>query len=142
MQRLLLFLLLGAALIAAGLWGIDQYNNSGFDQEAAYGYIHKLSDDTDSLYENGILPVMNELDAAQKTVIEQLSRDLLAFAWTDAAKEDRAEAVNTYLTNAQDPEREAMELLSVTYSVAGPKVSSKENERKTGSANEKSLPLK
>ena len=35
---LLVFLLLGAALIAAGLWGIDQYNNSGFDQEAAYGY--------------------------------------------------------------------------------------------------------
>ena len=40
---LILFLLLGAALIAAGIWGINQYNESGFDQEAAYSYIHQLT---------------------------------------------------------------------------------------------------
>ena len=125
---LAVFLLLGVALIAAGLWGINLYNESGFDQEAAYGYIHKLSGEVDSLYEKGVAPVLEGLDANQKTAIDQLTRDLLTASWTEAAKEDRAEAVNTYLSAASDPEREAMELLSVTYSVAGPKVSSKEKK--------------
>ena len=125
---LFLFLLLGAALIAAGLWGIEQYNESGFDQEAAYGYIHKLSGEVDSLYEKGVAPVVAGLDADVKSAIEQTSRELLVSAWTEAAKEDRAEAVETYLAGAADPERETMELLSLTYSVAGPKVSSKEKK--------------
>ncbi len=125
---LLVFLLLGAALIAAGLWGIQAYNQSGFDQEAAFGYIHKLSPEVDSLYEKSILPVLNQLDADQKTVIEQRSRELLVSAWSDAAKEDRAAAAETYLSAAADPAREQMELLSITYSVAGPKVSSKEKK--------------
>ena len=125
---LLIVLLLGAALIAAGLWGIEQYNESGFDQEAAYGYIHKLSAEVDGLYEKGILPVMNGMEADVKTAIEQRSRELLASAWTEAAKEDRAGAVDTYLSEVSDPAREQMELLSVTYAVAGPKVSSKEKK--------------
>ena len=125
---LLVFLLLGAALIAAGLWGIEAYNQSGFDQEAAFGYIHKLSPEVDKLYENGIQPVMDGLSADMKTAIEQRSRELLVSAWTDAAKEDRAAAADTYLKDAADPEREQMELLSITYSVAGPKVSSKEKK--------------
>ena len=125
---LLIFLLLGAAMVAAGWWGINLYNESGFDQEAAYGYIHKLSGEVDSLYENGILPVVNGLDGQLKTAIELRSRELLVSAWTDAAKEDRTAAVDTYLSKAADPAREQMELLSVTYSVAGPKVSSKEKK--------------
>ena len=125
---LLVFLLLGAALICAGLWGIDSYEQSGFDQEAAFGYIHKLSPEVDQLYETGILPVMDGLEADVKTAIEQRSRELLISAWTDAAKEDRTAAAETYLNNSADPERETMELLSVTYSVAGPKVSSKEKK--------------
>ena len=125
---LLIFLLLGIAMVAAGWWGIEQYNQSGFDQEAAYGYIHKLSAEVDGLYEKSILPVMNELDAQTKTAIEQRSRELLVSAWTEAAKEDRSSAVDTYLTGAADPAREQMELLSLSYSLAGPKVSSKEKK--------------
>ncbi len=125
---LLVFLLLGIALIAAGLWGIDAYNESGFDQEAAFGYIHKLSPEVDALYEKGIQPVIDGLNADMKTAIEQRSRELLVSAWTDAAKEDRTAAADTYLQNAAAPERETMELLSLTYSVAGPKVSSKEKK--------------
>lgn len=125
---LLIFLLLGAALIAAGLWGIETYNESGFDQEAAFGYIHKLAPEADNLYETSIQPVVNGLNAELKTAIEQRSRELLADAWSSAAKEDRTAAVDTYLQSAADPAREQMELLAVTYSVAGPKVSSKEKK--------------
>ena len=46
---LLILFLLGAALIAGGLWGSREYQNSGFDQENAYHYIHELSGKVDSL---------------------------------------------------------------------------------------------
>ena len=44
---LLILFLLGAALIAGGLWGSREYQNSGFDQENAYHYIHELSGKVD-----------------------------------------------------------------------------------------------
>ena len=125
---LLIFLVLGALLVVSGVWGINQYNASGFDQEAGYTYIHQLSPQVDKLYENGILPQMNALEATEKIAIEQRSRELLAAAWTDAAKEDRSALVDTYISSADDAQEAQMKLLSVTYSVAGPKVSSKEKK--------------
>lgn len=125
---LALFLLLGIALIVGGLWGINQYNTSGFDQEAAYTYIHQLTPQVEKLYETGILPQFGALNAAERTAIEQRSRELLADAWTDAAKEDRSALVDTYIQNADNAEEAQMKLLSLSYSVAGPKVSSKEKK--------------
>ena len=125
---LLIFLLLSFSLIAAGLWGIDQYNGSGFDQEAAYGHIYQLTPEVDSLYETSIAPVLEGLDAQTQTTIKQTSRQLLESAWTEAAKEDRAAKVDALLSAASDPDREQMELLSLTYSLSGPKVSSKEKK--------------
>lgn len=125
---LLIFLLLGAALIAAGAWGINQYNTSGFDQEAAYGYIYQLAPKLDELYENGVLPELNKLDAAQRTAIEQRTRELLVSNWTDAAKEDRSALVETYLEDADDAAAAQMKLLAISYAMDGPKVSSKEKK--------------
>ncbi len=125
---LVVFLLLGIALIAAGLWGVNTYNASGFDQEAAFGYIQKLSPQLDSLYETGIQPMLDVLHAPEKAAVEQQSRALLQDAWTSAAKEDRAGKLATYLEDSADPQRDTMELLAATYSVAGPKVSSKEKK--------------
>ena len=125
---LLVFLLLGAALIAAGLWGIGQFDQSGFDQEAAYGYIYKLSSSVDGLYEEGIQPVFDGMDPQMKADIEQLSRELLIINWNEGAGEDCTAAVDAYLHEASDPSREQMELLAVAYAVDGPKVSSKEKK--------------
>ena len=87
-------------IIAAGLWGIDQFDQSGFDQEAAYGYSYSLSSALDSMYEKGIQPVMEGLDTQLKTDIEQHSRELLVWSWTDASGEDCTAAVDTYLLNS------------------------------------------
>ena len=125
---LFVFLLLGAALIAAGLWGIDQFDQSGFDQEAAYGHIYKLSSALDSLYEKDIQPVFDGVDAQIKSDIEQLSHELLVSNWTENADGDAVAAVDSYLQDASDPVREQMELLAITYAVDGPKVSSKEKK--------------
>ena len=125
---LFVFLLLGAALIAAGLWGIDQFNQSGFDQEAAYGYSYRLSSALDAMYEKGIQPVLHGMDDKTKTDIEQRSRELLIYSWTDAVGEDCTATVDTYLQDSDDPAREQMELLAISYALDGPKVSSKEKK--------------
>ena len=128
MIGLVLFFLLGAALAAAGLWGIGQYEASGFDQEAGYTFVQQLTPAVDQLYKTGIHPQLNALDAAQKTAIEQRSRELLAAAWSEAAKEDRTALVDTYMQQAANAEEAQMKLLALSYSVAGPKVSSKEKK--------------
>ena len=125
---LLLVLLLGAALIVSGVMGINQYNESGFDQEAGYTYVYQLTPELDKLYETGILPQLNALDADMRTAIGQRTRELLATAWTEAAKEDRSALVDTYISGAANAEEAQMKLLAMTYSVAGPKVSSKEKK--------------
>ena len=111
---LLVFLLLGAALIAAGLWGIDQFNQSGFDQEVAYGYSYRLSSALDAMYEKGIQPVLHGMDDKTKTDIEQRSRELLIYSWTEAVGEDCTATVDTYLQDSDDPAREQMELLAIS----------------------------
>ncbi len=121
-------LILGAALVVGGVWGIDQFQSSGFDQEAAYSFIHQLSPEVDRLYTNSIQPQFDQLDAAQRSVVEQRSRELLADSWTQAAKEDRTALVDLYLNDAADVTQEQMKLLAVTYSLNGPKVSSKEKK--------------
>lgn len=125
---LLVFLLLGIALIVAGVWGTNQYNTSGFDQEAGYSYIHQLTSELEKLYEKGIQPELAELSADQRTAIEQRAHELLVANWTEAAKEDRTALVDTYLEDADDVEKTQMKLLAMSYSVAGPKVSSKEKK--------------
>lgn len=128
---LLFFLLLGVALIVAGVWGMDQYNTSGFDQEAGYSYIHQLTPELEKLYEKGIQPELAQLTADQRTAIEQRAHELLVANWTEAAKEDRTALVETYLADADDVEKTQMKLLAMSYSVAGPKVSSKEKKALT-----------
>ncbi len=125
---LLVFLLLGAALIAAGMWGMEHYSASGFDQEAGYSYVHQLAPKLDELYEKGIKPQFDALGAEQRTAITQRAHELLAENWTTAAKEDRSALIDTYLAEAKNEEETLMQLISASYSLAGPKVSSKEKK--------------
>ena len=80
------------------------------------------------MYEKGILPVMDGLDDQMKSDIEQRSRELLVYSWTEAAGEDCTAAVDTYLQDSSDLTRDQMELLTISYAVDGPKVSSKEKK--------------
>ena len=125
---LLVFLLLGAALIAGGMWGMEQYNSSGFDQEAGYGYIYQLAPELKDLYKNGIQPEINKLDAAQKNEINQRFGDLLAANWTDLAKEDRTALMNEYLSSSANADETKTKLLAISYALNGPKVSAKEKK--------------
>ncbi len=123
---LLVVFVLGALLVIGGVWGMNQLSASGFDSEDGYHAIHELSPELNALYQNGIQPQVNALDAGSKTAVSQRAKELLADNWSDAAKEDRSALVDAYLEKGE--EGRELKLLAITYAVNGPKISSKEKK--------------
>ena len=135
---LLALFILGCGLIFCGLWGIGQYGASGFDQEAGFDYVHKLSGELDTLYNTNILPSFSALEAEAREALTAKTRELLVKAWTEAAKEDKTAAAEGYLDAyaGEALEKAQMKLLAVTYSVAGPKVTSAQKKQMSAFSDE------
>ena len=127
---LLILFLLGAALILGGFWGIRQYQQSGFDQEVGYRYIQKLSGEVESLYTQSIQPVMAELTDAEREALTLETAVLLKENWTAAVKADQSARADEMLAGLEGDklQQKTMELLSITYSLNGPKVASAEKK--------------
>lgn len=128
---LLILFLLGAALILGGLWGIRQYQKSGFDQEVGYRYIQKLSGEVDRLYTQSIQPVMAKLTDAEREALTLQAAGLLKENWTAAVKADQSARADEMLSGLTGDklQQKTMELLSITYSLNGPKVASAEKKQ-------------
>lgn len=127
---LLILFLLGAALILGGFWGIRQYQQSGFDQEVGYRYIQKLSGEVESLYTQSIQPVMAKLTDAEREALTLQAAGLLKENWTAAVKADQSARADEMLSGLTGDklQQKTMELLSITYSLNGPKVASAEKK--------------
>lgn len=127
---LLILFLLGAALILGGFWGIRQYQQSGFDQEVGYRYIQKLSGEVESLYTQSIQPVMARLTDAERESLTLEAAALLKENWTAAVKSDQSARADEMLSGLTGDklQQKTMELLSITYSLNGPKVASAEKK--------------
>lgn len=127
---LLILFLLGAALILGGFWGIRQYQQSGFDQEVGYRYIQKLSGEVESLYTQSIQPVMARLTDAEREALTLEAAALLKENWTAAVKADQSARADAMLSGLEGDklQQKTMELLSITYSLNGPKVASAEKK--------------
>ena len=127
---LLILFLLGAALILGGFWGIRQYQQSGFDQEVGYRYIQKLSGEVESLYTQSIQPVMARLTDAEREALTLQAAGLLKENWTAAVKADQSARADEMLSGLTGDklQQKTMELLSITYSLNGPKVASAEKK--------------
>lgn len=128
---LLILFLLGAALILGGFWGIRQYQQSGFDQEVGYRYIQKLSGEVESLYTQSIQPVMARLTDAERESLTLEAAALLKENWTAAVKADQSARADEMLSGLTGDklQQKTMELLSITYSLNGPKVASAEKKQ-------------
>lgn len=128
---LLILFLLGAALILGGFWGIRQYQQSGFDQEVGYRYIQKLSGEVESLYTQSIQPVMARLTDAEREALTLEAAALLKENWTAAVKADQSARTDEMLAGLEGDklQQKTMELLSITYSLNGPKVASAEKKQ-------------
>lgn len=127
---LLILFLLGAALILGGFWGIRQFQQSGFDQEVGYRYIQKLSGEVESLYTQSIQPVMAKLTDAEREALTLEAAALLKENWTAAVKADQSARADEMLSGLTGDklQQKTMELLSITYSLNGPKVASAEKK--------------
>lgn len=127
---LLILFLLGAALILGGFWGIRQFQQSGFDQEVGYRYIQKLSGEVESLYTQSIQPVMARLTDAEREALTLEAAALLKENWTAAVKADQSARTDEMLAGLEGDklQQKTMELLSITYSLNGPKVASAEKK--------------
>ena len=127
---LLILFLLGAALILGGFWGIRQYQQSGFDQEVGYRYIQKLSGEVERLYTQSIQPVMARLTDAERESLTLEAAALLKENWTAAVKADQSARTDEMLAGLEGDklQQKTMELLSITYSLNGPKVASAEKK--------------
>ena len=121
---LLACFLLGAALILSGLWGMDRYTSSGFDTEDGFTYVQQLGSAVDGVYKAHVQPLLHKMDDAQKSVLLEKSRALLLLNWQEMAKGSREDAAEAYLSGKDDPLEAQMKLLSLSYAVSGPKVSS------------------
>ena len=128
---LLILFFLGAALILGGFWGIRQYQQSGFDQEVGYRYIQKLSGEVESLYTQSIQPVMARLTDAERESLTLEAAALLKENWTAAVKADQSARTDEMLAGLEGDklQQKTMELLSITYSLNGPKVASAEKKQ-------------
>ena len=128
--KLVLFavVLLGAALIWAGIWGMGELTDSGFDQEGAYGVIYQLAPSLDKVYDKAVLPYLAQMDAPAREQFNAKARELLIYIWSTDTKTDQTELVNSILAAEKDQEAATMKLLAASYSMSGPKVSSKEKK--------------
>ncbi len=125
---LLVVFLLGAALVWAGIWGVDQVEASGFDQESAYGILYELSPEMDKVYEEDILPYLNKLDPQTREAFRARARELLIANWSGETENDCTALVDNILASAADKEATQMKLLAISYAMAGPKVTAKEKK--------------
>ena len=101
------------------------------DQENAYHYIHELSGKVDSLYEKSIQPFTAKLTQAEQDTLTARTIELLKDNWSSAAKADQSARVDAMFAGLSGDklQRKALELLSITYSLNGPKVSSAEKKQ-------------
>ena len=114
-------LLLGAALLAGGLWGSGQHNASSFSQENAYSLIYSLSNEINALWEKGIQPALRT-SSADTTKIVSLCRSLTQSCWPEKEWQLLEEKSGSLSGDALT-QRE-MKLLAASFSLSGPKIKS------------------
>ena len=120
---LALVLLLGAALILAGISGIRTHASSGFSTENAFSLIYDLSSELKKEFPVYQEPGLARLNPEERTRLDSLAAGMLEQTW-ESQKAGSAKELDLILNggniSGDDP---LYRLLYVTYSVNGPKVS-------------------
>ena len=108
--------LLGAALIFMGIRAQQEYASSGFSSEGAYQAIYALSKDVSEAWSNEIKPELDQLNADERSVLDETVKNLTADFWKSQDK-------NAELPKEISDSASAYKLLYSAYLVSGPKVS-------------------
>ena len=121
--------LIGSALVFGGIWGIGKNAESGFDTESGFMYVQHLSGNLDTLYKNDLQPALEAMDEETRSAFLETAYQLIAENWSAETKEDRQDLLDAFLAEHDgDREETVAKLLSLTYSLTGPKVSSSQGK--------------
>ena len=126
---LVIALIVGALMIAAGVMGMNAFTASGFDSEDGFAHLYRMKSALDTHYSEAIVPALAGLSGEERAQTEaRLDAMLLAY-WAEltgdeaAARADLDAFVASLPKDGQDSA--TLKLFDVAFAVDGPKVSSK-----------------
>ena len=109
---LVFLLILGIALVAAGLWGMKASDTSGFSSEETFKALYVLGEQTEADWSVLVSPVLKTVPGESGTALDRLAEALLA-------------KVSENVTPEGNPEKGLLwKSLYIAYRIGGPKVSS------------------
>ena len=122
--------LIGTALLIGGWWGNREAEKAGFSQENAFSLIYRLSGEINSLWKNGIEPVV-QASSVSPGEIQRICGELIAANWEITDAERRLLEALQGVNGDALTERE-MKLLASAYALSGPKIKSGSRKQLNG----------
>ena len=126
---LVIALIVGVLMIAAGVMGMNAFTASGFDSEDGFAHLYHMKSALDTHYSEAIAPALAGLSGEERAQTEARLDAMLLSYWAEltgdeaAARADLDAFVASLPKDAQDSA--ILKLFDVAFAVDGPKVSSK-----------------
>ena len=126
---LVIALIVGVLMIAAGVLGMNAFTASGYDSEDGFAHLYHMKRALDTHYDAAIAPALSGLDAEERARTgDRLDAMLLGY-WTELTGDEAAAKADLDAFVASLPKDEqasaTLKLFDVAFAVDGPKVSSK-----------------
>ena len=126
---LVIALIVGVLMIAAGVMGMNAFTASGFDSEDGFAHLYHMKSALETHYSEAIAPALAGLSEEERAQTEARLDAMLLSYWAEltgdeaAARADLDAFVASLPKDAQDSA--TLKLFDVAFAVDGPKVSSK-----------------
>lgn len=126
---LVIALIVGVLMIAAGVMGMNAFTASGFDSEDGFAHLYHMKSALETHYSEAIAPALAGLSEEERAQTEARLDAMLLSYWAEltgdeaAARADLDAFVASLPKDAQDSA--ILKLFDVAFAVDGPKVSSK-----------------
>lgn len=126
---LVIALIVGVLMIAAGVMGMNAFTASGFDSEDGFAHLYRMKSALDTHYSEAIAPALAGLSGEERAQTEaRLDAMLLAY-WAELTGDEAAARADLDAFAASLPkdgqDSATFKLFDVAFAVDGPKVSSK-----------------
>lgn len=126
---LVIALIVGALMIAAGVMGMNAFTASGFDSEDGFAHLYHMKRALDTHYDGAIAPALASLSGEERAQTENKLDVMLLAYWAELTGDEAAAKADLDAFVASLPQSEqdsaALKLFDVAFAVDGPKVSSK-----------------
>ncbi len=119
---LLLVFVIGLGVIAAGVRGLNAFEQSGFSSEGAYETIFSLGRQVDSDWQKLLSPSLSKMEATQKARLDEIADTLLHASWEEQ-KAGSSQELDALLSAHPDQKTDLVwRLLYIGYKAGGPKI--------------------